>query len=107
MDLNYAEQRVLLEISEVLLDYARRGAADHPPDAIAYLWKQIGASCIHLRQTHSGPILARAARPGAPAALLLTETNVPHEENISYFGRGDERTWSTSSACRRWCSTRF
>jgi sucrose phosphorylase len=26
----------------------------------------------------------------APHVLLLTETNVPHEESASYFGRGDE-----------------
>ena len=26
----------------------------------------------------------------APGTILLTETNVPHEENVSYFGHGDE-----------------
>ena len=26
----------------------------------------------------------------APHVILLTETNVPHEENVSYFGDGDE-----------------
>lgn len=91
VDLNYAEPRVLLEISEVLLDYARRGARIIRLDAIAYLWKQVGTSCIHLPRTHAVVrFLRELLALAAPAALLLTETNVPHEENISYFGRGDE-----------------
>ena len=91
VDLNYAEPRVLLEIAEVLLDYARRGARIIRLDAVAYLWKQVGTSCIHLPETHAViRFLRQLLALAAPGALLLTETNVPHEENISYFGRGDE-----------------
>ncbi|RKX84774.1 MAG: hypothetical protein DRP57_05205, partial [Spirochaetes bacterium] len=58
-------------------------------DAIAYLWKEIGTSCIHLEQTHRVVRLFRAIlREVAPWVLIITETNVPHEENISYFGDG-------------------
>jgi len=91
VDLNYAEPQVLLEISEVLLEYVRRGARIIRLDAIAYLWKQLGTSCIHLPQTHAVVKFLRELLAGtAPHALLLTETNVPHAENISYFGGGDE-----------------
>ncbi|MBI1879426.1 MAG: alpha-glucosidase C-terminal domain-containing protein [Chloroflexi bacterium] len=58
-------------------------------DAIAYLWKEIGTSCIHLPQTHRGVQLFRAILDlVAPRVMLITETNVPHAENISYFGDG-------------------
>ena len=60
-------------------------------DAVAYLWKQIGTTCIHLPQTHWMVKLMRAVLDIiAPHVLLLTETNVPHNENISYFGRGED-----------------
>src|SRR5690606_23400533 len=57
--------------------------------AIAYLWKEIGTSCIHLPQTHHIIQLFRSVLDEvAPHVLLITETNVPHAENISYFGDG-------------------
>jgi sucrose phosphorylase len=91
VDLNFDEPQVLLELTEVLLDYVRRGARIIRLDAVAYVGKQIGTSCIHLPQAHAvvklfREVLARVA----PRVLLLTETNVPHAENISYFGDGDE-----------------
>jgi len=52
IDLNYANPEVLLEILDLLLFYAAQGAAFIRLDAIAYLWKEIGTSCIHLPQTH-------------------------------------------------------
>jgi glycosidase len=92
VDLNFANPAVLIEILDVLLGYARRGASMLRLDAIPYLWKQPGTSCAHLPQTHD---LIRLIRDvfdaAAPWVLLLTETNVPHEQNVSYFGdRGDE-----------------
>jgi sucrose phosphorylase len=89
MDLNYANPDVLLEISDLLLDYAARGAEFIRLDAIAYLWKEIGSPCIHLPQTHRVIQLWRAMFDAvAPHVMLITETNVPHVENISYFGDG-------------------
>jgi glycosidase len=91
IDLSFAEPDVLLEMIDVLLFYLRQGARIVRLDAIAYLWKEIGTSCIHLPQTHAVVKLMRdVVDLVAPGALLLTETNVPHEENYSYFGRGDE-----------------
>ena len=87
IDLNYATPQVMLEILDLLLFYAAQGAELIRLDAIAYLWKEIGTPCIHLPQTHRAVKLFRAVLDAvAPDVLLITETNVPHEDNISYFG---------------------
>jgi sucrose phosphorylase len=87
IDLNYANPLVLLEIIDLLLAYVEQGAEVIRLDAIAYLWKEIGTTCIHLPQTHRVVKLFRAVLDAvAPGVILITETNVPHEENISYFG---------------------
>ncbi len=89
IDLNYANPKVLLDIIDVLLFYVARGAELIRLDAIAYLWKEIGTSCLHLPQTHRVIQLLRAILDEvAPQVLLITETNVPHQDNISYFGDG-------------------
>lgn len=91
IDLNYANPDVLLEMIDILLYYFRRGARMVRLDAVAYLWKEIGTACIHLPQTHEIIKLFRDVLALVePGALIMTETNVPHAENISYFGRGDE-----------------
>ncbi len=99
IDLNYANPAVLLEIVDLLLFYAARGASIIRLDAIAYLWKEIGTPCIHLPQTHAVVRLFRAVLDAvAPQVLLITETNVPHEQNISYFGRVQANTGQTDEA---------
>lgn len=99
VDLNYANPAVLLEMVDLLLFYVSKGASILRLDAIAYLWKEIGASCIHLPQTHAVVRLLRAALDAAaPGVLLISETNVPHEENVRYFGRVREETGQTDEA---------
>lgn len=89
VDLNFKNPEVLLEILDILLMYAERGATFIRLDAIAYLWKEIGTTCIHLPQTHHVIQFLRAAfNEIAPHVHLITETNVPHMDNISYFGDG-------------------
>lgn len=91
IDLNFADPDVLLRIIEVLLLYVSHGAEIIRLDAIAYLWKEIGTSCIHLEETHRVVKLFRAVLDAvAPGVMLITETNVPHEENLSYFGDGTD-----------------
>jgi len=91
IDLNFAEPAVLLEMLDVLLLYVAQGARIIRLDAIAYLWKEIGTTCIHLDETHEVVKLMRDLLDAvAPGTLIMTETNVPHEENVSYFGDGDE-----------------
>ncbi len=99
IDLNYANPLVQLEIIDVLLDYVEHGAEIIRLDAIAYLWKEIGTGCIHLPQAHAVVKLWRAVLDAvAPGVLLITETNVPHEENISYFGESLPETGGTDEA---------
>jgi len=91
VDLNFRNPNVLLEIIDTLLFYVARGAQFIRLDAIAYLWKEIGTSCIHLPQTHRIIRLFRAVLDAAaPHVILITETNVPHRDNISYFGDGKD-----------------
>jgi glucosylglycerate phosphorylase len=89
VDLNFANPDVLLEILDTLLFYVQQGAEYIRLDAIAYLWKIPGTNCIHLLQTHTVVQLMRDVLDVvAPYVKLITETNVPHDENISYFGNG-------------------
>jgi sucrose phosphorylase len=99
IDLNYAHPPVLLEILELLLFYVEKGAQLIRLDAIAYLWKTPGSSCIHLEETHRVVKLMRCVLDAvAPGVMLITETNVPHEDNISYFGAPIPETGRTDEA---------
>ena len=89
IDLNYKNPEVLLEILDILLLYVERGATFIRLDAIAYLWREIGTNCVHLPQTHRVVQFLRAALDEIALHVhLITETNVPHAENLSYFGDG-------------------
>ncbi len=91
VDLNFASPELLAEMLDVFLGYLERGAQIVRLDAIAYLWKEIGTPCIHHPNTHRIVKLMRAIiEELAPWVMIITETNVPHEENVSYFGEGDE-----------------
>lgn len=91
VDLDYRNPDVLMEFIDILLYYIRRGARVVRLDAVGFLWKEAGTRCIHLPQTHEIVKLMRDLLDELePGCVLLTETNVPHEENISYFGDGDE-----------------
>lgn len=89
VDLNFQSPDLLLAVLDVLLEYVRRGARLIRMDAIAFLWKKSGTSCIHLEETHALIRLFRKVLDeAAPGTIVITETNVPHRENISYFGDG-------------------
>ncbi len=91
IDLNYANPDVLLDIIDVLLLYVEKGAEVIRLDAIAYIWKEAGTPSIHLEEAHRIVKLFRAVFDlVAPHVILITETNVPHEENVSYFGDGHD-----------------
>jgi sucrose phosphorylase len=78
-------------VLEILLLYVRQGADIIRLDAVTYLWAELGTSCVHLKQTHEIVKLFRDILDCvAPMVALITETNVPHHENISYFGDGTD-----------------
>jgi glycosidase len=89
IDLNYKSLEVLKQMVKALLFYVEQGATSIRLDAVAYIWKEIGTTCIHLPQAHQLVQLFRSIlNVVAPNVLLITETNVPHDENMSYFGDG-------------------
>jgi sucrose phosphorylase len=91
VDLNYKNPRVLRNVLDALFYYIEKGATLIRLDAIAFIWKEIGTECVHLPQTHELIQLMREVlHEVAPEVIIITETNVPHHENVSYFGSGDD-----------------
>lgn len=91
IDLNFKNPKVLIRILEILLYYVRRGADIIRLDAVTYIWHELGTSCAHLEQTHQIVKLFRDIFDVvAPHVGLITETNVPHKDNITYFGNGSD-----------------
>lgn len=91
VDLNYKSHRVLRNVLDCLFYYIEKGATLIRLDAIAFIWKEIGTPCVHLSQTHELIQLMREVlHEVAPEVIIITETNVPHHENVSYFGSGDD-----------------
>lgn len=89
IDLNFASPNVLIAMVDVLLHYLMEGARYVRLDAVGFMWKIPGTSCIHLEQTHRLIQLFRAITDRvAPGTVIITETNVPHKDNVSYFGNG-------------------
>lgn len=91
IDLNFKSPYVMKEIAEILLLYASKGARFLRLDAVGFAWKELGTACMHLKETHVLIKLLRyIVQRFYPGTVIVTETNVPHLENISYFGDGDE-----------------
>jgi len=89
IDLNYESPEVLSAVLDVILDYASKGADFIRLDAIGFIWKESGTDCLHRPQAHRIVQLIRTVLDiAAPQVSIITETNVPHKENIAYFGDG-------------------
>lgn len=87
IDLNYNSIEVYAQILDVLLFYVQNGAKYIRLDAIGFLWKKLGTTCMHLKETHEViQSYRKLLDVYAPGTLLITETNVPHKDNISYLG---------------------
>ena len=91
IDLDFRNPDVLLEIVRIIRLHIDMGVRIIRLDAVAFLWKELGTNCIHLPQTHAVIQLMRLLMDYATeTVILLTETNVPKAENLSYFGRRNE-----------------
>lgn len=89
VDVNPKDPIMLARLSEVLLEYTFRGASSIRLDAIGFLWKDSGTTCMHLPKTHEIVKMWRTLlNHFSPNTQIITETNVPHKENISYLGDG-------------------
>jgi sucrose phosphorylase len=91
VDLNFANPEVLKQFVIIIKQYLDHGIRLFRFDAIAFLWKNLGTTCLNLPQTHEIVRLLRALiELKQPDAMIITETNVPNRENLSYFGNGNE-----------------
>ena len=91
VDVNFVSPLLLAEMLNILLTYAARGARFIRLDAIGFAWKTAGSTCINLPQAHALVKIFRLVTESVfPGLKLITETNVPHIENIAYFGDADE-----------------
>lgn len=91
IDLNFANPQVLLTFIDIVFFYIEQGVRWLRLDAVGFLWKEIGTSCIHLPETHETIRLLRCvAEAVCPDVVIITETNVPNVENLSYFGNRNE-----------------
>jgi len=90
-DLNFRNPAVLVEMVRIIRLYLDRGVKIFRLDAVAFLWKEEGTSCLNLNQTHEIVRLIRTlVEYYSPGAIIITETNIPNVENISYFGNANE-----------------
>ncbi|MFP5110517.1 alpha-amylase family glycosyl hydrolase [Neobacillus sp. C211] len=91
IDLNFSNPQVLLKMIDVLLFYLEQGAEYIRLDAIGFMWKEVGTTCIHHEKTHEIVKLFRdVVNEAAKGTVIITETNVPHKDNVAYFGNGDD-----------------
>ncbi|MBA9042325.1 sucrose phosphorylase [Bacillus aryabhattai] len=91
IDINFSNQEVLLKMIDILLFYIEQGAEYIRLDAIGFMWKEVGTSCIHHEKTHEIVKLFRdIVDIVAKGTVIITETNVPHKDNISYLGNGTD-----------------
>ncbi|WGO99337.1 alpha-amylase family glycosyl hydrolase [Saccharophagus degradans] len=91
VDLNFANPDVLCEMIQIIKLYLDRGVKIFRMDAVAFVWKELGTPCIHHPKTHELVRLMRTLiEHHSPRAIIITETNVPNHENLSYFGNANE-----------------
>ena len=94
IDLNFKNPSVLLRFIKILINLVNHGVTIFRLDAIAYLWKEDKTKCINLKQTHEIVKLFRLICNSLKVqTLIVTETNLPQKENISYLGNNDEANW--------------
>lgn len=90
-DLDFRNPDVLVEMLKIIKLYLDHGVQVFRLDAVAFLWKEIGTTCLNLDQTHEIVRLFRTLIEYYKAGTsLITETNIPNRENLSYFGNANE-----------------
>lgn len=91
IDVDWAEPEVLIEMLRAVERLLDAGIRWIRLDAVAYTHKVVGTKCVHLEETHELVRLLRDLLEWCcPDAVLVTETNVPHEENLSYLRDGKQ-----------------
>ena len=94
IDLNFRNPNVLLEFIKLIIKLTTYGAKIFRLDAVAFLWKESGTTCLNLPETHEIIKLLRDIVDQLDENIIIvTETNLPKNENLSYFGKNDEAHW--------------
>jgi len=87
VDLDFRSPEVLLAVSEAIIRYAANGATAIRLDAVAFIGKDPQTSSVHRPDTHRIVALLRdCLHEIDPGIVLITETNVPHRDNVAYLG---------------------
>lgn len=91
IDLDFRNPQVLKQFVSILRHYLDEGVRIFRFDAVAFVWKIAGTSCLNLEETHEIVRLLRTlAMHARDDAMVITETNIPNRENLAYFGNADE-----------------
>ena len=91
VDFDFKNPKVLLTFIDIIRLYIDKGAKIFRLDAVAFLWKIVGTNCINLPQTHEVIRLIRTLIEHVdPSIIIITETNIPNRENLTYFGNANE-----------------
>ena len=91
IDLNWKEPAVLIEFLKVIKNYFKYGITWLRLDAVGFIWKESKTTCLHLDSAHKiVRILRMLLMKINRSAILITETNVPQKENLSYLQSGEE-----------------
>jgi amylosucrase len=86
-DLNYSNPAVFIEMLDIILFWANRGADILRLDAVAFLWKKIGSTCQNEREAHLIlQLLKDCCQVTAPGVLFIAEAIVAPMELTKYFG---------------------
>jgi len=91
VDLNWQNPKMIFEFLNLVITYVNNGIKWFRLDAVGFIWKESGTTCLHLPKAH---LIVKALRIQLSNLLsdgvLITETNVPQKENLSYIEPGDE-----------------
>lgn len=91
LDFDFTNPELLIEFVKIIADYIDHGVRVFRLDAVAFLWKEIGTSSINLDETHEIIRLLRTLMDHhVETLIIITETNIPNHENLTYFGNQNE-----------------
>lgn len=91
VDFDFRNPEVIKAFVNIIRQYLDNGIRIFRFDAVAFLWKQSGTQCINLEETHEIIRLFRTLIEHAePEAMIITETNIPNDQNLTYFGNANE-----------------
>ena len=91
VDLNWQNPKLIIEFLNLIVSYVENGIKWLRLDAIGFVWKEPKTTCLHLPKAHLIVKILRILLSNLlDEGILITETNVPQKENLSYLEPSDE-----------------